>query len=318
MSRALFWRSAPDGKRGRITHVRFAADAALAFARAALLKPGTLDRRWMKLFRPVGIAELELIAATQFTAFPPRLPEQPFFYPVLTETYAHEIARNWNTRDEASGYVGFVLKFDVDDTFVARYPAQTAGAARHQELWVPAAELTEFNRHIVGKIESIAAYAGSAFRGTLHAEAHLPIGLVPPRWLVLYRFREDCERIRQIQSATLTTEQFGLEATHGLVGSDKWWEQIADSRLPTQTLRGVISRVYATGMGGDWPEFEVRDDLGSLTCWTREVASASLANRYQVGRRVEIDYVVQRLRRKSYDDGMENQVVLEIRVDDAF
>jgi hypothetical protein len=45
------------------------------------------------LYRPVGAAELEKIAASGYRAFPPRLPEQPIFYPVLNERYAAEIAR---------------------------------------------------------------------------------------------------------------------------------------------------------------------------------------------------------------------------------
>ena len=110
------------------------------------------------LYRPVGKQELELIAATAFRAFPPRLEHQPIFYPVLTEAYAIEIARDWNTKDAASGYVGFVTRFAVESDFVARYPVQAAGARRHQELWIPAADLDELNRHIVGTIEVIAEY----------------------------------------------------------------------------------------------------------------------------------------------------------------
>ena len=37
------------------------------------------------LFRPVGPSELQLIAASGYGEFPPRLPEQPIFYLVLTE-----------------------------------------------------------------------------------------------------------------------------------------------------------------------------------------------------------------------------------------
>ena len=37
------------------------------------------------LFRPVGPSELQLIAASGYREFPPRLPEQPIFDPVLTE-----------------------------------------------------------------------------------------------------------------------------------------------------------------------------------------------------------------------------------------
>ena len=39
------------------------------------------------LYRPVGQRELNLIAASGYRAFPPRLPEQPIFYPVLNEEY---------------------------------------------------------------------------------------------------------------------------------------------------------------------------------------------------------------------------------------
>ena len=100
------------------------------------------------LYRPVGVAELAVIAASGYRAFPPRLPHQPIFYPVLTQEYAVEIARDWNTRDEGSGYVGYVTRFAVDAAFAARYPVRTAGARRHQELWVPAAELIAFSAHL--------------------------------------------------------------------------------------------------------------------------------------------------------------------------
>ena len=50
------------------------------------------------LFRPVGQEELELIRQSEFKAFPPRLPEQPIFYPVLSEAYATQIARDWNAK----------------------------------------------------------------------------------------------------------------------------------------------------------------------------------------------------------------------------
>lgn len=109
----------------------------------------------MVLYRPVGQAEYDLIAQSDFTCFPPRLPEQPIFYPVLNHKYAHEIAQKWNTRYADSGYKGYMTRFQVEDTFVTRYPVQTVGAGYHQELWIPAEELEEFNRHILGKIEII-------------------------------------------------------------------------------------------------------------------------------------------------------------------
>lgn len=109
----------------------------------------------MILYRPVGARELALIAESGYTAFPPRLPGQPIFYPVLNERYAAEIASRWNTRDPASGFQGYVTRFQVDDVFLARYKVQTVGRSYHQEYWIPAEALDEFNRHIAGKIEVI-------------------------------------------------------------------------------------------------------------------------------------------------------------------
>jgi hypothetical protein len=107
------------------------------------------------LYRPVGPKELALIAASGYREFPPRLPEQPIFYPVLNEEYARQIARDWNV--PASG-AGYVVRFALRRTFADRYPVKTVGAAVHQELWVPAEELSELNRNIVGAIEVIAEF----------------------------------------------------------------------------------------------------------------------------------------------------------------
>jgi len=57
------------------------------------------------LWRPVGPKELDLIRQSGMRAFPPRLPEQPIFYSVLTEAYAVKIARNWNVPASGKGYV---------------------------------------------------------------------------------------------------------------------------------------------------------------------------------------------------------------------
>ena len=104
------------------------------------------------LYRPVGPAELRLIEQAGCGAFPPRLPDQPIFYPVLTEEYAVRIARDWNV--PASG-LGFVTRFKVRRAFLNRYQVQNAGGANLQEYWIPAEELSDFNRNIVGPIEVI-------------------------------------------------------------------------------------------------------------------------------------------------------------------
>ena len=108
------------------------------------------------LFRPVGQKELALIRESAFTSFPPRLPEQPIFYPVLNEEYATQIARDWNAK--TNDRVGYVTRFHVRTDYLSRFEVQTVGGSQHQEYWIPAEDLTEFNRNIVGKIEVIAEY----------------------------------------------------------------------------------------------------------------------------------------------------------------
>lgn len=134
----------------------------------------------MRLYRPVGLAELELIAATAWTAYPPRLAHQPIFYPVLNFKYAAAIASNWNTKDSASGHCGFVTEFDIDDEFVGRYDVQTVGDRDDVELWVPADELDDFNNAIDGRIIVTASYYGDAFVGSVDETTHLPSTIAPP------------------------------------------------------------------------------------------------------------------------------------------
>lgn len=85
-------------------------------------------------------------------AWPPRLPEQPIFHPVLDEEYAVKIARDWNAGHDGAG---FVTRFQVDTEFLRRYPVRQAGGRTILELWVPTEELDEFNAHIVGEIELV-------------------------------------------------------------------------------------------------------------------------------------------------------------------
>ena len=85
-------------------------------------------------------------------AFPPRLPEQPIFYPVTTEEYAVKIARDWNVPQSGSG---FVTRFRVRRGYLDRYEVQDAGGKAHREYWIPAEEMDAFNGAIVGQIEVV-------------------------------------------------------------------------------------------------------------------------------------------------------------------
>lgn len=109
----------------------------------------------MTLWRPTGPKELALVEAAGWKAWPPRLPDQPIFYPVLNEEYATKIARDWNVK--ASG-AGFVTRFDVRKSFMDRYEVHQVGGQTILEYWIPAEDLDEMNENIVGQIEVVAEY----------------------------------------------------------------------------------------------------------------------------------------------------------------
>ena len=107
------------------------------------------------LWRPTGPEELKLVEETGWTAWPPRLPEQPIFYPVTTEEYAVKIARDWNVPSSGSG---FVTRFEVRKDYLDQYDIQQAGGKAHEEYWIPAEDIDAFNAAIVGTIEVVRSF----------------------------------------------------------------------------------------------------------------------------------------------------------------
>jgi hypothetical protein len=107
------------------------------------------------LYRPTGPEELALVRDSGNKKWPPRLPEQPIFYPVTNVEYAIQIARDWNV--PASG-AGYVTRFEVSKSFMDNYPVQTVGGAIHTEWWIPAEDVELMNANIVGEIELIHSF----------------------------------------------------------------------------------------------------------------------------------------------------------------
>ncbi|MFB6458019.1 ADP-ribosylation/crystallin J1 [Chitinophaga sp. Hz27] len=101
------------------------------------------------LYRPVNAVELALIEATNWKGFPPRLPDQPIFYPVTNFEYAKQITVDWNVPAYGNGYV---TAFDVNADFLANYRVENVGADLHNEYWIPAEDLPAFNANIIGPI----------------------------------------------------------------------------------------------------------------------------------------------------------------------
>ena len=119
----------------------------------------------IKLYRPVGLKEYELIKQSGMKEYPPRLEWQPIFYPVLNFEYAAQIAKDWNTNDEFSGYVGIVTSFSIPEDYFNHFEVQNVGSFNHNELWVPAEELSEFNFKIKDGINIDEVFYGKEFKG---------------------------------------------------------------------------------------------------------------------------------------------------------
>jgi hypothetical protein len=114
-----------------------------------------MDADTVTMYRPTGPKELELVEASGFHRWPPRLPEQPIFYPVTNEAYARQIAEKWNVPESG---IAYVTRFQVRKGFVDRYETHCVGGGEHQEWWIPAGDVEELNDNIVGVIEVIAEY----------------------------------------------------------------------------------------------------------------------------------------------------------------
>ncbi len=109
----------------------------------------------MILYRPVNTEELKLIEKAEWRRFPPRFPEQPFFYPVLNEEYASKINRDWTVPAYGSGYT---LCFEIDDEYISKFDIRNVGGKGYDEFWIPSEELSNFNDHIIGKIKVIRTF----------------------------------------------------------------------------------------------------------------------------------------------------------------
>jgi len=107
------------------------------------------------LWRPAGPEEMDLVRKSGFRRWPPRLPEQPIFYPVLNEAYAGRIAKEWNV--PASG-IGFVTRFSVKKAFMDNYEIHRVGGKGILEYWIPAQDLEQLNDNISGRIEVVCHY----------------------------------------------------------------------------------------------------------------------------------------------------------------
>lgn len=100
------------------------------------------DSATVLLYRPVGQAELDLIAAADWLALPLQGSEARVFY--LTQPTAEPMGCG----------AGYLLRLTVEADYAAHFEAAATGR-QPEQLRVPAAELAGFNHQLVGRIEVV-------------------------------------------------------------------------------------------------------------------------------------------------------------------
>ena len=129
----------------------------------ALDRLGCVMQDYVTLYRPVGPGQLAAIIAADWRAFPSQWSNQPFFFPLMDQAYAERVAQQWNVHNSGSG---FVLRFRVCKRFLADYEPKRIGGPSNWEYRIPAAELAQFNQHIMGTIELVEAYFAEQLQET--------------------------------------------------------------------------------------------------------------------------------------------------------
>lgn len=202
------------------------------------------------LYRPTGIHEMALIIQTSLKEFPPRLPHQPIFYPVLTLEYVIQIARDWNAPSD--GHAGFVTRFEQDVDYAAQFEEHVVGSASvHREFWVPGETLAEFNRHIVGLIHPIRAFFSDGYEGP-PPRADLAGLSVPGQFERLAALAKDnpSECLRVIEGNwDVILLNFAWWAAHGDFSPDRLNDSLRAILAGWRTLRarGVIPDIDLIG-----------------------------------------------------------------------
>jgi len=112
-------------------------------------------------------------------------------------------------------------------------------------------------------------------------------------WKTVYELRDDAASLEGMQQGSLDPESdVGLRITHGLIGSEEWWSNIAKGVLPLQTAHGDISGYWSGRQGHGPPEFELKQRDGSRSKWILRTPNDS----FIVGRPAEVDFVFQELK----------------------
>ena len=107
------------------------------------------------LYKSLTPAQFAGVIQSDWRELAAESPDQKMFYPKLNRQYAEMVARMLNLAHYNAAYV---VKFNVNALFLARYEIQTVAYDEHQEYKIPIEDLPLLNCHIVGIIEVVSAF----------------------------------------------------------------------------------------------------------------------------------------------------------------
>lgn len=128
--------------------------------------------------------------------------------------------------------------------------------------------------------------------------------------------------VRDVQSLSLDNDRplTGLKPTHGLFGSDEWWESINSGRIRTVHVKGTIRELIFAGQDARWGDsvnsFKLEKEDGSSVLEGIYVQEKVDRKLFRVGAKVSCWYALLELKRQPAPDGTVDyaQTVLEMAV----
>ena len=132
--------------------------------------------------------------------------------------------------------------------------------------------------------------------------------------------KNDPQQVAMAQALTKDSSRpFGLKGTFGLFGSEEWWNNIKNGVMPTNFVKGAISRLFISGQDEDSQPntFDLLLPNGKIHTESIFTDNNQDKNLFQIGRSVYILYVLDELKNQSSNFGDKancSEIVVEMAV----
>ncbi len=109
------------------------------------------------LYKSVSPTQLSHLMAVDWRYFIPESPAQKFFAPKLHLSFAEMLARQIEVASHCAGYV---VSFEIQETFIDSYEVSTLAYEEYEEYCIPIEDLGAMNRGIEGRIKLVSWFCG--------------------------------------------------------------------------------------------------------------------------------------------------------------